>query len=625
MAKSAASRSGGRSLLKQIVRWTTAVAAVAAMGVMGLLGYYATYLPDISTINKPQSQPMLTVLANDGSTLAVYGDYTGTWLTVDKLPTSVVEALMATEDRRFRSHFGVDVFGIARAALHNIRAGGIVEGGSTITQQLAKNLFLTTDRTLRRKIQETMLALWLEHRYSKDEILTIYLNRVYFGAGTYGVDAASERYFGHSAIDLTLPESAMLVGLLKAPSRYSPASSPDLATSRTNEVIQNMVEAGYLTPDQAAAAKQKMAKVIPKALPGGDVRYFTDWVLSELPDYTGVSDRDLVIRTSLDPRLQKLAEHAVATAMDSRGKQAKASQAAMVVTAPDGTVLAMVGGRDYAKSQYNRATQAMRQPGSSFKLLVYLAGLEAGLTPDDQMRDSPIILEGWQPQNYGGTYRGNVTLREAFAKSINTVAVKLGERANRQSVVEMSRRLGIETPITARPSLALGTSEVHLIDLTAAYAVVANRGQAVAPHAITDIRDRTGRLLYRGAPPDSVQILSNRTVAEMTDLLAAVMDEGGTGQGAALDRPSAGKTGTSQDFRDAWFVGFTAQYVAGVWVGNDDASPMARVTGGGIPAQIWHRFMADASAGLPVEPLAGAGYDSPSRHRGLFQRLFGID
>jgi penicillin-binding protein 1A len=613
------------SLVRLFVRWVFAGVAVAGMLGLGVLGYYATFLPDISTLNRPDHQPMVTVLANDGSRLAVYGDYTGKWLTVDHLPTSVTNALIATEDRRFYHHFGVDIFGIMRAAWDNLRAGHVVEGGSTITQQLAKNLFLTPDRTLRRKIQETMLALWLEHRYSKDEILTIYLNRVYFGAGTYGIDAASERYFGHSAIDLTLPESAMLVGLLKAPSRYAPTASPELAERRAREVVQNMVEAGYLKPDEAAKVDKQMASIIPAEPPGDQVRYFTDWILSELPDYTGATDRDLVIKTSLDPRLQRLAEHAVTTALDTSGKQSKASQAAMVVMTPDGQVLAMVGGRDYAQSQFNRATQALRQPGSSFKLMVYLAALEAGMTPDDIMRDSPVILEGWQPENYGGTYRGTVTLREAFAKSINTVAVKLGERANRQSVVEMARRLGITTPIIARPSLALGTSEVHLIDLTGAYAVVANRGQAVSPRGITEIRDRSGRLLYRSAEQEPVQLLGLGTVGEMTDLLQSVMTDGGTGYGAALDRPAAGKTGTSQDFRDAWFIGYTAQYVAGVWVGNDDASPMTRVSGGGLPARIWHRFMADASNGLPVEPLPGATSAPEEHKRGFFQRLFGLN
>ncbi len=611
-AKSNPPKGGSRARL--VFRWVATGLAVLVMGVLGLVGYYATYLPDISQINKPQQQPMVTVLADDGSTLAVYGDYTGQYLSVDKLPTSLTDALIATEDRRFMHHFGIDVFGIMRAALTNLRAGRVVEGGSTITQQLAKNLFLTPDRTVRRKIQEIMLALWLEHRYTKNEILSIYLNRVYFGAGTYGVDAAADRYFGHSAVDLTLPESAMLVGLLKAPSRYSPTTNPDLAEGRAREVIQNMVEAGYLKPAEAAKADTRMAKVIPAELPNDQVRYFTDWVLSTLPDYTGATDRDLVIQTSLDPHLQRLAESAVAKTLDSSGKQSKASQAAMVVTAPDGTVLAMVGGRDYAKSQFNRATQALRQPGSAFKLMVYLAALEKGMTPDDKMRDSPIILDGWKPENYGGTYRGDVTLREAFAKSINTVAVKLGERANRQSVVEMARRLGIDTPITARPSMALGTSETHLLDLTAAYAVIANNGAAVTPHAITEIRDRSGRLLYRSEKQDPVQVLSYQTVGEMTDLLSAVMQEGGTGHGAALgDRPSAGKTGTSQDFRDAWFIGFTGQFVAGVWVGNDNARPMARVTGGGLPARIWHRFMADASNGLPVEPLAGGGLRIPRR------------
>ena len=377
--------------IRGVLRWVAAGVAVMVTAVFGLVGYYAAYLPDISQINRAQQQPMVTVLGDDGSTLAVYGDYTGQYLSVDKLPTSLTDALIATEDRRFRHHFGIDIFGIMRAALTNLRAGHVVEGGSTITQQLAKNLFLTPDRTLKRKIQETMLALWLEHKYTKNEILTIYLNRVYFGSGTYGVDAASERYFGHSAVDLTLPESAMLVGLLKAPSRYSPTSSQSLAEGRAREVIQNMVEAGYLKPEEAAKAKTSMAKVIPPELPNDQVRYFTDWVLSTLPDYTGATDRDLVIQTSLDPHLQRLAESAVQKTLDVSGKQSKASQAAMV------------GGRDYAKSQFNRATQALRQPGSAFKLMVYLAAFEKGLTPDDTMRDSPVILDGWKPENYGGT------------------------------------------------------------------------------------------------------------------------------------------------------------------------------------------------------------------------------
>ncbi len=588
------------------LKWGLTLAIWGAVALAGVVTYYAYDLPDVGGLGAATRQPSVTVLAADGATLATFGSLYGEPVRVGALPPDLPHAVLAVEDRRFYSHFGVDLLGLARAAVVNFRAGRIVQGGSTITQQLAKNLFLTPERTLRRKVQETLLAFWLEHKFTKDQILTIYLNRVYLGAGTYGVDAAARKYFGKPAAAVSLYEAAVLAGLLKAPSRYAPTRAAGLARARARLVLRAMVETGYITEPRAADALAHPAGFAPAAGPGPSARYFADWVADQLGSFVGSVDDDLVVTTTLEPRLQRIAEAEVAALLSGPGKAVGVTQAALVALAPDGAVRAMVGGRDYGTSQFNRATQALRQPGSAFKLFVYLAGLEQGLGPEARMADAPLTVSGWSPRNYDGAYLGEMSLVQALALSRNTVAVRVAEKAGRENVVSVARRLGITTPLTAGPSLALGAGEVTLIELASAYAALANDGVGVWAYGIEEVRDRKGRVLYRRRGSGPGRVVAPQHVAVMNGMLAQVIAEG-TGKAAALSRPAAGKTGTSQDFRDAWFVGYTADLVAGVWLGNDDETPMTRVTGGGLPARLWRAFMAEALAGRPVRPLPGLG------------------
>ncbi|MCC7259555.1 MAG: PBP1A family penicillin-binding protein, partial [Alphaproteobacteria bacterium] len=472
-----------------------------------------------------------------------------------------------------------------------------------ITQQLAKNLFLSPERTIKRKVQELMLSVWLEQKFTKDEILTLYLNRVYMGSGSYGVDAAAERYFHKSARNLSLSESAIIAGLLKAPSRYSPANNPELAKERAATVIDAMVDAGFLDDTGAEKAKKRPAR--PQAYyegPSHGSYYFADWVLDQVPDFIGRVDEDITIITTLDSSLQRTAEESLGRVMDAEGAGLNASQAALLSMTPDGAVRAMVGGRSYLKSQFNRATQAQRQPGSSFKLFVYAAGVEAGFLPNDTMVDRPITIRKWSPSNYDGRYRGTMTLRDAFAESVNSIAVQLSESVGRNRVVDMALRLGITSPIMPTPSLALGANEVNLVELTGAYAHFAHGGRSVWPYGISEIKNADGKTLYKRLDSPFSRILEPHVVATMVDMMRAVIDDG-TGGNARIGRAAAGKTGTSQDFRDAWFEGFTADYVTGVWVGNDDSTPMKHVTGGGLPARIWHDYMIKAHENLPARAI----------------------
>ncbi len=624
-AATAAKRPGrGRGALRFFAYWSFVLGLWGAIGVFGVIVWFAYDLPDASDLGAVRRAPSVTLVAADGSTLANLGELYGVPVTLKELPPDLPHAVLATEDRRFYDHFGLDLLGLARATYVNLKAGAIVQGGSTISQQLAKNIFLTPERTLKRKVQEVLLALWLEHQFTKDEILTLYLNRVYLGAGAYGVEAASERYFGKPASRLALPEAAMLAGLLKAPSRYAPTRDLAVSRERAAQVLDNMVEAGYLEPAQAEAAKRHPARLTGKRAVPQNVRYFVDWAVERATGFVGRTDRDLVIVSTLDAKLQRTAEKVLERALAKEGESLRAGQGALLALTPDGAVKAMVGGRSYAESQFNRATQARRQPGSAFKLFVYLAGLEAGLTPDDVLRDEPIRIGGWAPGNYGGKYLGDVTAREALAKSINTVAVKVAERAGRDKVLQAARRLGIGGELPPHPSLALGTGEVTLDELTAAYAAVANGGRGVWPYAIEEIRDGDGHVLYRRRGIGPGQVIGDREVAYLDDMLSEVI-RSGTGRAARLDRPAAGKTGTSQDFRDAWFIGYTAQLVAGVWLGNDDGSPMRRVTGGGLPARLWRDFMASAHQGLPKLPLGAAapagGGGATAAGPGFFDRL----
>ncbi len=602
-APKAGAAKGGvrRGRFAPIAKW----AAVAAiwMGVAGgaLVGWYAYDLPDISSLTAASRRPSVTVLARDGTVLATFGQVYAAPVTLAEVPPYLVQAIVATEDRHFFSHGGIDFVGVMRAAWTDLRAGAIRQGGSTITQQLAKNLFLTADRTLRRKVQETILALWLEARFTKAQIFSIYLNRVYLGAGTYGFPAAARRYFGHRLADVNLHEAAVLAGLLKAPSRYAPLHDPQAARARGDQVLDNMADAGYLSARDLRAAKAEALRTVgPDA--GSGARYFADWAVERVSGYVGEPDRDLVVTTTLDVGLQRAAEAAVRRLLAAEGAKRRVSQGALVAVSPGGAVRAMVGGRDYGESQFNRAVQALRQPGSAFKLFDYLAAFEAGMGPDDRLPDVPISIAGWHPHNYERRYRGVVTLDEAFADSINTVAVQVAQRAGLRQVIDVARRLGITAKLGAHPSLALGTSVVSPLELVCAYAGVANGGLAARPHAVVTIADREGHMLYRRARSRAPRVLAPGIVAEMDRMLARVLVDG-TGRAARLDRPAAGKTGTSQDFRDAWFVGYTPGLVAGVWVGNDDDSPMKGVTGGSVPARIWHDFMTKALAGRPPRTI----------------------
>lgn len=597
-------RVGRRSWLVRVFRFGLGAIFWGGLAIAAIIIYFAYDMPEVGRLAAADRRPSITILGADGRVLMSYGDLYGDPVELRQIPDFLPKAVLATEDRRFYEHGGLDPVGILRAFVANLRAGKVVQGGSTISQQLAKNLFLNPDRTMRRKVQETLLALWLEQRYTKDQILTIYLNRVYFGAGTYGVEAAAQRYFGKSARSVTLYESAMLAGLLKAPSRFSPARDGDLASRRAEQVLANMVDAEFITGRQAEAAKTAKTKFA-MALSGQGGRYFGDWIVDQVTTFIGYPDRDLVVMTTLMPRLQKQAEAKLDAILASQGANAGASQAALVSMAPDGAIRAMVGGRDYGESQFNRATQALRQPGSSFKAFVYLAALEAGLEPDEILVDAPVTIDGWSPRNFDNRYRGDVSVREAVAQSLNSVAVRVAERAGRQNVIQVARRLGITADLKPTPSLALGSSEVTLLEMTQAYAAFANGGEGVWAYGIQEIRDTKGQVLYRRSGDGPGRVIAPDTLENLQELLTAVVTEG-TGRGATIGRPAAGKTGTSQDHRDAWFIGFTAELVTGVWLGNDDGTPMRAMTGGQLPARIWHDYMIAALEGIPAQPLRAA-------------------
>ncbi|MEE8505528.1 MAG: PBP1A family penicillin-binding protein [Kiloniellales bacterium] len=602
--KAKAKRSWRGRWLRRLVVWGGSAAIWATVMLAGLVAWYAYDLPEVGDIGRIARQPSITLMAADGTLIASYGDVYGEMVSVKDLPPHLLRAVLAVEDRRFYEHMGIDFQGVARAMLANLRAGRIVQGGSTITQQLAKNLFLSPERTLKRKTQEVLLALWLERKFTKDQILSLYLNRVYFGAGTYGVDAAAWRYFGKPAEKVSLYESAQLAGLLKAPSRYNPARHKARAQKRAALVLDAMTEAGFVAKDEARRAFS--AKTRGRAATGAQARYFADWILAQVPSYVGPIDRDLTVITTLNPFHQQVAEEELAALLEGDGVKRGVAQGAAVVLGLDGAVRAMVGGRSYDASQFNRATQALRQPGSAFKAFVYLAGLEEGLAPDDRMTDAPVTVEGWSPKNFNGRYYGTVTLREAFARSLNSVAVRISEQVGRERVAAAARRLGITTGLDVNPSIALGASEVTLLELTGAYAVFANRGYGVWPYGIEEIRGPDGELLYRRAGGGPGRVVEPRVVDRMANLMTATVSWG-SGKRARLNRPAAGKTGTSQDFRDAWFVGFTSDLTAGVWLGNDDGAPTKGVTGGSLPAALWRRIMFRTHEGIEAQPLPGGG------------------
>ncbi len=504
--------------------------------------------------------------------------------------------MLATEDRRFFSHGGVDAFGVLRAAYRNVMAGEVVEGGSTITQQLAKIAFLSPERTVKRKIEESLLALLLERRYSKEEILSLYLNRVYLGAGAYGVDAASRRYFKKPVGALTLGEAALLAGLLKAPSRYAPTRDPKLARERAETVLAQMVDAGFITTDEAAQAFDKAAPLSADVAASSGARYFADWVLDQVPSFVGPGHGALEVLSTLDPGLQRLAEEVLRTGLAEAGPDAAVGQGAFVVLAPDGAVLALVGGKDYRESPFNRATQAFRQPGSAFKAIVYLAAFEHGLKPTERVLDAPVTVGDWSPDNYDGKYYGEVTVEEAFARSLNSAAVRVAREVGVARILKMARKLGITAELPDDLTLSLGAGSLSPLELTQAYAMIAQGGARTLAHGILEIRSESGEVLYGREGSGLGHAFSLKTARNLARLMAAVVSYG-TGRAAALAPElgqAYGKTGTSQDFRDAWFVGFARGLIAGVWLGNDDGKPMSKVTGGSLPARLWGRFMAQA-------------------------------
>lgn len=612
--------SNRRQLLILFVRGVMACFVIGGLMVI----YFARNLPDIGALETIKKQQGITIEDEKGQVLANYGDVYGSYIPYDQLPKTLVQAVLATEDRRFFEHHGVDFFGILRAMVTNVRRGHMVQGGSTVTQQVAKNVFLTPERTLSRKIQEMILAFWLEARFSKKEIMAIYLNRVYLGSGAFGVDAAARRYFNKSARDLTLYESALMAGLLKAPSRYSPVANAERARDRVHQVLLNMVDAGYLKEREVKPTIAKYTKSGAQQVEGGDVRYFTDWVVDEIPNYVGQVDTDLVVTTTLDRVMQSQAQDALQNTISMQGANKNVTQGALVAMTTDGAVKALVGGLSYAESQYNRASQARRQPGSVFKLFVYLAALEAGLTPQSTVLDAPITLQvgnkTWTPDNYSnGTYLGEIPMVEGLRNSLNTVSVRLSQYAGVERVAQMAMRLGIPN-VPDRPSIALGAVEATLLEMTGAYAHLANNGNRVVPYGILSIRTRSGEELYKHAPEkESRQVLATGTVQMMNYMLLDVVRRG-TGTRAGLPkREVAGKTGTSQDFKDAWFIGFAPPMVAGVWVGNDNNKPMKKITGGTIPAQAWHDFMIRAMEGMPSRGIP----NNPASSDGLLPWLFG--
>ena len=592
--------------VRLLLRLATFATVLVAVLISTAMVRYTIRFPDPSALRQREQAPVVRVLARDGSVLAERGRLTSA-VPFSELPPHVIHAVLAIEDRRFFEHYGLDPRGLVRAMLSNLRAARYAQGGSTLTQQLAKNLFLSSDRTLERKIEEVVLALWLELRLGKAGILELYLNRVYFGAGVYGIEAAAQRYFAKSASALTVPEAAIIAGLLKAPSRLSPASRPEAAASRAILVLAAMRDAGFLDDAGYTAALQQpvtyAANDTGRAETG--LEYAVDYVLERLPPLVGHGHTGIIIETTIDTALQQHAQAVVAHRLATTAGTTDDTQAGVVVLDRDGGVRAMVGGRAWGRSQFNRAVRARRQPGSAFKPVVYLAALEGGATPDTTVHDRPIAIGGWSPRNSHDTYAGAMTLRHALAHSVNTVAVVLQQDVGTRRVAAMARRLGIVSTLREDASLALGTSEVTLIELTGAYGVLANGGLGVSPHVIRRVRTDRGVVLHARPPSRGIEVVAPSYVARMNDMLHAVLATG-SGRRAALPlHPAGGKTGTTQDNRDAWFVGYTAHLTAGVWTGNDDGSPMNGITGSGLPALIWRDIMRDAHRALPPTPLPG--------------------
>jgi penicillin-binding protein 1A len=596
MARSpSAAASSGRSTFGSILRWLLYIGLAGLALLAILVGVAYSQLPDYSELEKRSNLGQtIRVRAANGQVLVALGPSFGRWLPYDQIPPEMRAALISTEDRRFRSHIGVDPIGIGRAIGSALVKNHRVSATSTITQQLARNIFLTNSRSFTRKIKEGILALALERKFSKDQILELYLNRVYFGGGAYGIDAASQKFFGHGADHLSLGEAAIIAGLVKAPSNYSPSADIEAARSRSRVVLETMARNGFISDAVAATVNPADVRIQQPVTKQNSVRYFTDWALPQLDSLIDQTQDPIDVWTTLDPAMQVAADRAI------QANAPAGAQGALVALDRDGAVRAMVGGKDYVSSIYNRATQATRQPGSAFKLFVYLTALESGMKPTDTIVDEPVTIGGWTPRNSTRTNLGPVSLREAFSRSINTISAKIGSQLGFGTIADMARRFGITTPISTYPSMVLGSSDVRLIDMTKAFASVANKGVAVTPYAIRKVVTADGRLLYQHEPDEERVLVAPWVAAEMTDLLqSAVLS--GTGRAAQIGRPVAGKTGTTTSNKDGWFIGFSSGLTTGVWMGRDDARAIPGLQGGTAPARAFHDFMTVAVANRPVE------------------------
>lgn len=576
---------------KLLAKIATGLIILAVFMATILIAYYAHDLPDIEKLAEDHKRPMVTIRSSSGEILANYGDIYGKALSYGQIPQNIVHAVLAIEDRRFFAHSGIDYWGVLRAIYRNQIAGKVVQGGSTITQQLAKIIFLSPDRTLKRKVQEAMLATQLEKIFSKEQILAMYLNRVFLGQANFGIDAAARYYFAKPVEKLTLYEAAVIAGMLKAPSKYGRSDGHKDAIRRGRQVLVNMKAAGFIS--EAELKQASPPQFISRGKARGSLQnpYFADYALEQVTDLVGQTGQSINVYTPLIPELQTKLEQAIDEILNPNAEKFGISQVAAVVMSRDGYIQAMTGGRSYAASQFNRAAHAQRQSGSAFKLFVYLAALENGYQLDQMVEDKAIMIGKWEPQNYTRQYLGMISLRDAFAKSINTVAVQLSESVGRHKVIEMATRLGVHGPIMNLPSIALGSVDMTPLNLTSAYAIVANDGYFVQPVSILRIQDSDGKTIYTHHKPDHVQVLSDEIVSDISELLKESVDRG-TSHAAALNNLQAfGKTGTSQRSRDAWFIGFAGDLVVGIWVGNDDNKPMKQVTGGMIPAKIFKSLM----------------------------------
>jgi penicillin-binding protein 1A len=596
-------RRPGRGFFGTLAYWGAVASLwIAVLGV-GIFIWVASDLPDPEELWRKTDRPSITYVDIHGQVIERRGAADAPPVDLKSMPKYVPQAVMAIEDRKFYQHFGFDPFGFGRAMLSNLRSGRVVAGGSTLTQQLAKNLFLSSDQNIKRKAQELLLAFWLESRFTKDEILSLYLARVYFGAGAYGLDEASERYFNKEPSQLTISEAALLAGLLKAPSKYNPVSSTKRAAERATVVLNVMEEQGVITHEQRLQAVKEPLKFVEKTR-GSNIGYFLDWIEPLVGAQIGEPTEDIIVETTLDVAHQTYAETAIDREFNANFKSLNMGQAALIAISGDGGVRALVGGRSYNESEFNRVIDAKRQPGSAFKPFVYLAALERGESPYSTRIDRPIKVGDWSPQNYDNSYRGSMPLISAFAQSVNTIAVQLGEEAGRDTVVRVARRLGIRSRLDPQPTLALGTEVLSPIELTSAFVPFSNGGAGITPYGFKRIRTKSGKILWERPTPAPRRVVDDGNLRNMNLMFKQVVDAGTARSAIIPGYMVGGKTGTTSDYRDAWFVGFTGGYTTGVWVGNDDfKTRMNKVTGGSAPARIWRDFMANALKGTPPRAL----------------------